>query len=263
MESITRLLDLMAQLRDPARGCPWDVKQTFASIAPHTIEEAYEVVDAIEREDHRALCDELGDLLLQVVFHAQMAREQALFDFDAVARGLTDKLVRRHPHVFGDVNFTDETEQHAAWEAVKAEERTHKGEGSGALDGVARSLPALLRAVKLQKRAARVGFDWPEVERVIDKIEEELEEVRHEVIETRDRDRCEDEIGDLLFAVVNLARHMDVDPEAALRRTNHKFETRFRYIETALAREGREAATTSLEDMETLWVEAKGVERAG
>ncbi|SMF68632.1 ATP diphosphatase [Tistlia consotensis] len=263
--NIDRLLAVMARLRDPERGCPWDVAQDFSTIAPYTIEEAYEVADAIERGDLPGLRDELGDLLLQVVFHARMAEEARAFDFDAVAGAIVDKMVRRHPHVFADAAFADLGEQKAArlnadWEARKAAERAERGE-TGALAGVARGLPALLRAVKLQKRAARVGFDWPEEAPVLAKIDEELAELRHEIAEQAGHERLQDELGDLLFAVVNLARHLKVDPEAALRHTNAKFERRFGKVEQSLAAEGKSLVDSSLDDMEEAWQKAKRDER--
>jgi MazG family protein len=260
-EPMARLLAIMAWLRDRRHGCPWDIDQTFRTIAPYTIEEAYEVADAIERDDLPALKEELGDLLLQVVYHAQMAAEAGAFAFDEVARAIADKMVDRHPHVFGDLEIADAAAQTVSWEARKAAERSRKnGDGgqAGSLDGVARALPALLRAEKLQKRAARVGFDWKSIGPVIDKIEEELGELRVEIdARVLDRARIADELGDVLFAVANLARHCKVDPEAALRATNDKFERRFRYIERRLAQQDRHPSDASLEEMEVLWQEAK------
>lgn len=254
----------MQRLRDPERGCPWDVKQDFRSIAPYTIEEAYEVAEAIEQNDLAQLKDELGDLLFQVVFHAQMAREQDAFDFDAVAAAVSEKLIRRHPHVFGDADIGDAEAQTRNWEAIKAEERQQKAGGPvSALDGVALGMPGLLRAVKLQKRAARVGFDWGEIGPVFDKLDEEIAELRHEVATAAAHERLEDELGDLLFVVANLARHLKVDPEAALRRTNAKFERRFRFIERALAEQGRSPDDASLDEMDALWNAAKAEERGG
>ncbi|MGE5147878.1 MAG: nucleoside triphosphate pyrophosphohydrolase, partial [Candidatus Eiseniibacteriota bacterium] len=236
---LTRLLDIMARLRDPARGCPWDVEQNFATIAPYTIEEAYEVADAIARADMAALKDELGDLLLQVVFHAQMAREAGQFDFADVAEAIADKMVRRHPHVFGEERVADSAAQTVAWEDRKAAERAEAdASGGGALDGIALALPALLRAAKLGKRAARVGFDWPEAAPVLDKIEEEIGELRAELAGTTRPDGIEQELGDLLFACANLARKLDIDPEAALRGANGRFERRFRAIEARLGARG-------------------------
>jgi MazG family protein len=260
-EPLARLLAVMAWLRDPQHGCPWDINQTFRSIAPYTIEEAYEVADAIERDDMLALKEELGDLLLQVVYHAQMASEAGAFGFADVAAAIADKMVDRHPHVFGDLVIADADAQTVSWEARKAAERAKKGgnQAAGALDGVARALPALLRAEKIQKRAARVGFDWKETAPVIDKIEEELGELRAELAAgTVDPARVSDELGDVLFAVANLARHCRVDPEAALRGTNDKFERRFRYLESRLAEQGRKPAEATLAEMEALWQEAKG-----
>jgi len=260
-EPMARLLAVMAWLRDRQHGCPWDVDQTFRTIAPYTIEEAYEVADAIERDDLGALKDELGDLLLQVVYHAQMAHETGAFGFADVASAIADKMVDRHPHVFGDATVATAEAQTVSWEARKAAERTAKRAGSepaGALDGVARALPALLRAEKIQKRAARVGFDWKQTGPVIDKIEEELGELRAELMAGNvDPARLTDELGDVLFAVANLARHCKIDPEAALRATNDKFERRFRHIERRLAEAGRKPADATLEEMEALWQEAK------
>jgi len=259
-DPLARLLAVMACLRDRQHGCPWDIDQTFRTIAPYTIEEAYEVADAIERNDMPALKEELGDLLLQVVYHSQMASEAGAFRFEDVAASIADKMVDRHPHVFGDLKIADADAQTISWEARKAAERAKKtgAEPAGALDGVARALPALLRAEKIQKRAARVGFDWTTIGPVIDKIEEELGELRGEIEAGQlDQARVTDELGDVLFAVANLARHCKVDPEAALRSTNDKFERRFRYVEKQLAAQGRKPAQATLEEMEALWQEAK------
>ncbi|HEY4167431.1 MAG TPA: nucleoside triphosphate pyrophosphohydrolase [Reyranella sp.] len=263
-EPLARLLAVMAWLRDRQHGCPWDIDQTFRTIAPYTIEEAYEVADAIERNDMPALKEELGDLLLQVVYHSQMASEMApnagAFRFEDVAAAIADKMVDRHPHVFGDLKIADADAQTVSWEARKAAERVKKGgeQPAGALDGVARALPALLRAEKIQKRAARVGFDWTTIGPVIDKIEEELGEFRAEIEAGKtDPARVTDELGDVLFAVANLARHCKVDPEAALRSTNDKFEKRFRYVEQQLALQGKKPAEATLEEMEALWQDAK------
>ena len=260
-DPLERLLSVMAWLRDRQHGCPWDVDQTFRTIAPYTIEEAYEVADAIERDDMPALKEELGDLLLQVVYHSQMASETGAFRFDDVAAAIADKMVDRHPHVFGNLRIADADAQTVSWEARKAAERAKKASGTGptgALDGVARALPALLRAEKIQKRAARVGFDWATIGPVMDKIEEELGELRAELDTGKtDPDRITDELGDVLFAVANLARHCKVDPEAALRSTNDKFERRFRYVEQQLALQGRKPAEATLEEMEALWLDAK------
>jgi ATP diphosphatase len=262
--NIDRLLEIMARLRDPERGCPWDLEQTFRTIAPHTIEEAYEVADAIEQGDMPALKDELGDLLFQVVFYAQMARERGTFDFDAIAGAICDKMIRRHPHVFGDVTVDSADAMVVRWEDQKAAERDAKAEAEGrqasVLDGVTGGLPALTRALKLQKRAARVGFDWTDVADILDKIEEEIGELRHELAEAN-KGRMQDELGDLLFAVVNLARRLDIDPETALRGTNAKFERRFRRIETLLSEAGRRPEDAGLDDMEALWQQAKREEK--
>ena len=261
--NIDRLRAIMARLRDPDGGCPWDLEQSFRSIAPYTIEEAYEVAEAIEQHDMAALKDELGDLLLQVVFHARMAEEAGLFDFDAVAGAISDKMVRRHPHVFGGETVEGAAAQTRAWEETKAAERAARaGHGQhagrhGALDGVTSGLPALTRALKLQRRAARVGFDWPEARQVFDKIDEEVAEIKQELELGAALERLEDEIGDLLFVAVNLARHLAVDPESALRRANAKFEHRFRVMEAALIRDGRRLEETPLDDLEAAWQAAK------
>ena len=263
--AIERLLWVMARLRDPDGGCPWDLEQDFASIAPYTIEEAYEVADAIARGDPEHLKDELGDLLLQVVYHAQMAKEAGLFDFNEIAGAIADKMIRRHPHVFGTAEIEDARSQSHAWEAAKAAERAGKAEAVGGthgiLDDVPLGLPALVRAAKLQRRAARVGFDWPGAAQVLDKIEEEMAELRAELEGSASAERLSDEIGDLLFAAVNLARHLDVDGETALRQANAKFERRFRAIEGALRARGRRLEDAALEEMEALWQEAKARER--
>ncbi len=269
---IHRLLAIMAALRDPQDGCPWDLEQTFATIAPYTIEEAYEVADAIERGDLVDLKDELGDLLLQVVFHARMAEEQGAFDFGGVVEAITRKLLRRHPHVFGDARHMAPAEVKALWDEIKQGEKAerraarlaagHPEPKDAFLSGVPTALPALTRAGKLTAKAAKVGFDWPEAAQVVDKIREELGEVE-EASATGERDAIEDEIGDLLFAVTNLARHHGIDPEAALRRTNAKFERRFGSVERALSAQGRSLADASLDEMEALWVAAKTAERAG
>lgn len=255
-----RLIEIMRRLRDPERGCPWDIEQDFATIAPYTIEEAYEVADAIERQAWDELRDELGDLLLQVVFHAQIADDRRIFRFDEVANAISDKMVARHPHVFGDESREKSAEQQTRdWEAVKAAERAARAQ-TGVLAGVAVGLPALMRAVKLQKRAARVGFDWPDAGHVLDKIAEETAELK-EATDTLDQDKVEEEFGDLLFVMANLARHMKVDPEAALRRANAKFTRRFERIEALLAEEGRSPEGSTLEEMDALWDRAKAEER--
>jgi len=253
------LLQLMARLRSPDGGCPWDIEQTFASIAPHTIEEAYEVADAIDHGDMAHLKDELGDLLFQVVFYAQMAKEQGDFDFHDIAAGITDKMIRRHPHVFGSQTGIDDAEaQTVNWEALKAEERKAKADGKqhGALEDVSAGLPALMRATKLQKRAARVGFDWPDAKPVFDKFREEAAELEAE-IESGDEKAMEHEVGDLLFTCVNLARKLDIDPEAALRQANGRFEARFGHIEHTLWADDRTVEGTSLEELDRLWDQAK------
>jgi nucleoside triphosphate diphosphatase len=265
--AIRRLVEVMAKLRSPDGGCPWDLEQNFLTIAPYTIEEAYEVADAIERQDMAALRDELGDLLLQVVFHARMAQEAGQFDLRQVADGISEKMVRRHPHVFGDTVVKTAEAQTQAWEEHKENERRAQAESSGqrpsTLDGVAVGLPALLRALKLQRRAARVGFDWPDARDVLAKMQEELDEIRAELDGGRKPDRVLDEVGDLLFVCANLARHLDVDPEAALRHANGKFERRFRHVEQRLADQGRSLAGSTLDEMEALWQEAKKSEKTG
>lgn len=253
---LERLRTIMARLRDPVTGCPWDVEQTFATIAPYTIEEAYEVADAIERQAWDELKGELGDLLFQSVFHAQMAKEAGLFDLDDVAGAIADKMIARHPHVFGEESNAKSAEQQVAdWESVKAAERAAKARG-GVLDDVAMGLPALMRAEKLQKRAARVGFDWPEIGHVIDKIAEEARELA-EARETLPQDKIEEEMGDLLFVMANLARHLKVDPETALRRANAKFTRRFAHIEAELAKRGKRPEDSDLAEMDALWDAAK------
>ncbi|SNR44168.1 nucleoside triphosphate pyrophosphohydrolase [Paracoccus sediminis] len=258
---ITRLIDIMAQLRDPASGCPWDIEQDFASIAPYTIEEAHEVADAIGRRAWDELPGELGDLLLQVVFHAQMADERDMFDFADCAAAISDKLVFRHPHVFGNESRDKSAEQQVKdWEAIKATERAHKAE-DGTLDGVAMGLPALTRAIKLQNRAARVGFDWPSAAEVLDKIAEETAELV-EARDSLDADALEEEFGDLLFVMANLARHLKIDPEGALRRANAKFTRRFGVVEASLAAQGRRPEDSDLAEMDRLWNQAKLAEKA-
>lgn len=261
-----RLLEIMRRLRDPKTGCPWDIEQDFASIAPYTIEEAYEVSDAIERQDWADLEGELGDLLLQVVYHTAIGEEAGLFSFDSVMRGISDKMVARHPHVFGSESRDKSAEQQTRdWEAIKAAERAGKtghdeGEQAGVLDGVALGLPALMRAVKLQKRAARVGFDWPDIAPVLDKIAEES----RELVEARDQlgeAEMREELGDLLFVMANLARHLKLDPEQALRQANAKFERRFRGIEAGLAAGGRDISEADLAEMDTIWDAIKVAEK--
>jgi ATP diphosphatase len=262
--AIDRLIAIMAALRDPKSGCPWDVEQTFATIAPYTIEEAYEVADAIRRNDMGALKDELGDLLFQVVFYAQMAREAGDFDFEDIAQAVCEKMERRHPHVFGDAAPIDDAEaQTRAWEEYKAAERAEKGGDdapNGALDGVARALPALMRAYKLQQRAARVGFEWDDASGALAKVREETAEVEAEIANASPPDRLEDEIGDLFFALVNYARMLGVTPEDALRRANDKFAARFRRIEARLAERGKTPESSTLAEMDALWNEIKSAE---
>ncbi len=258
---VDRLLQIMARLRDPERGCPWDREQNFATITPYTIEEAYEVDDAIQRGDMAALKDELGDLLFQAVFHARMAEEAALFDFDDVAAAIADKMVRRHPHVFGDAEIASVAAQNEAWEAHKAAERQARarqnGEAASVLDGVALALPALLRAAKISRRAARIGFDWPDARAVIPKIAEEIGEIEAEIDKGSEPAALEEEIGDLLFAAANLARKLDVEPETALRRATAKFERRFRRVEALAAARG---IGPDIAALEALWQEVKSAE---
>ena len=255
-----RLLEIMRRLRDPKTGCPWDIEQDFATIAPYTIEEAYEVADAIEREAWGELKGELGDLLFQSVFHAQMASERGLFDFNQVADTMSDKMVARHPHVFGDESRDKSADQQTRdWETIKAAERASKAQ-QGTLDGVAVGLPALLRALKLQKRAARVGFDWPDTSHVIDKIVEEAKEL-NEARDTLSQAEVEEEFGDLLFVMVNLGRHLGLDPESALRATNAKFTRRFEKVEAKLADTGKTPQESNLEEMDALWDDVKREEK--
>ena len=269
MAEMQGLLDIMARLRDPERGCPWDVKQDFASIAPYTVEEAYEVADAVQRGDMADLRDELGDLLLQVVFHARMAQEAGHFAFADVVAAISEKMLRRHPHVFGDATVEDADAQTVAWEEHKRQERLARGDSdASALAGIARGLPEWQRAVKLQKRAAAVGFDWPGPAPVIAKLHEEIEEVRVEfdAVAAGDadaRDRLEDELGDVLFVVANLTRHGKVDFGAALRRANQKFERRFRRMEALAAADGTPLAGQSLAAQDAYWNRAKAEEKAG
>jgi ATP diphosphatase len=262
---IGELLNIMARLRDPAGGCAWDLEQTFATIAPYTVEEAYEVADAIRRGSMGDLAEELGDLLLQVVFHAQMAREAGAFDFDDVVRGVSAKMIRRHPHVFGDAKVRSAAEQTAAWEEIKAAERAGKAKSganptAGLLDDIAVTLPALTRATKLSRRAARVGFVWPDIQAILDKLREEVAELEAEVV-AGDAAKAREELGDVLFVCANIARQLDVDPEDALRETNAKFTRRFAFIERALAERGSSPEQSDLEEMDALWNEAKHAER--
>ena len=261
-DKIAELLGIMARLRDPERGCPWDAAQTFDTIAPYTIEESYEVADAIDRKEYAALKDELGDLLLQVVFHARMAEEQDLFGFGDVVDAINAKLVRRHPHVFGDAHYADVAEQTRAWDEIKRAERAAQGERDvSTLAGIARGLPEWKRALKLCEQAATVGFDWPGPEPVLDKLQEEVAEVRAEFAAGADRDRLLDEIGDVAFVLVNLARHAKVDFSQALRHANAKFERRFRRMETLAAAAGGKLEGKSLAEQDALWNRAKGEER--
>ncbi len=250
------LLEIMARLRDPAHGCPWDREQDFASIAPYTLEEAYEVADAIERGDLAALEEELGDLLLQVVFHAQLARERGAFDFERVVQGIAAKLIRRHPHVFGDERLAGAAEQSVRWDEIKAAEKAAASHGGGLLDDVPLALPALLRAAKLGRRAARLGFDWPDAEGVRLKVDEELAEL-DAALGSGERARIAHEFGDLLLALANLARHLDLDAEGALRSANHRFATRFRHVEARVAAGGGRTPA----ELERYWQEAKAQER--
>jgi len=257
MRTLSRLIEIMKQLRDPEAGCPWDREQTIPSILPYTLEEVYELADAIERNDYPAIRDELGDLLFHLVIYARMAEEAGRFDFDAVAGGIVAKLERRHPHVFADAHVDSAAAQSVAWEKLKAEERRAGGTGARFLDGISAAMPAMLRALKLQKRAATVGFDWTEPGPVLDKVGEELEEIRSAMVAGAPAPVIAGEVGDLLFAVINCARHLGVDPELALRSTNTKFERRFDAIEAELKARGRSLEQASLEEMEVLWQAAK------
>lgn len=268
---ISRLIEIMAALRHPQTGCPWDIEQDFASIVPYTIEEAYEVADAVQRNDFDDLRDELGDLLLQVVYHARMAEEIGAFSFDDVVEAVTRKMIRRHPHVFGDETARSAGMAKGMWETIKAVEKAEKraqrvarGEdpedhGKGYLDGIPLVHPALTRALKLQEKAARVGFDWKDAEPILDKIEEEIGELR-EAIQGGSSDRIEDEFGDVLFSLVNFGRHLKLDSEDALRRTNEKFRSRFHHVEAALKAQARALEDASLDEMEALWQDAKKAE---
>jgi ATP diphosphatase len=269
-KDISRLIEIMVALRDPKTGCPWDIEQDFSSIAPYTIEEAYEVSDAIARADMDDLRDELGDLLLQVVYHAQIAKEEGSFSFEDVVQAITKKMIHRHPHVFGPDSARSAGMAKGMWEKIKAEEKAEKrnarlargldpeDHGKGYLDGVPVAFPALTRALKLQEKASRVGFDWGEAEPILDKIEEEIAELR-EAMQSNDRPSIKDEFGDVLFALVNLGRHLNIESEAALNGTNEKFRTRFHYVEAALLASGNSLENASLEEMEALWQDAKKV----
>ncbi|WP_040856737.1 nucleoside triphosphate pyrophosphohydrolase [Phyllobacterium sp. YR531] len=264
---ITRLLDIMAALRTPVTGCAWDIEQSFKSIAPYTLEEAFEVIDAIERDDIDDLREELGDLLLQVVFHARMAEEMKAFDFGDVVQAITHKMIRRHPHVFGDENARGAGMAKGMWDRIKAEEKAERrerraalaldiAEPNGFLDDIPQGFPSLMRALKLQQKAAKVGFDWSEALPILDKIEEEIAELRQEIA-AGDQQKTEEEYGDLLFAMVNLGRHLKLEPESALRGTNEKFRTRFHYIEKKLSEREQSLEDATLDEMEALWSEAK------
>jgi len=260
MNQLDRLLGIMQRLRDPQTGCPWDKAQTFATIAPYTLEETYEVLDAIAREDFDDLRGELGDLLFQVVFYARMAEEQGRFDFNDICRAISDKLERRHPHIFGDANFTDSEQVLANWEKTKSAERAEKAQHS-TLDDIPESLPALMRAYKIQKRCAAVGFDWTTLGPVVDKVHEELDEVMHEANQAVvDEAKLEEEIGDLLFATVNLSRHLGSKAEIALQKANRKFERRFREVEKIIAAQGLKLEDATLDQMEAAWCEVKSQE---
>ena len=257
---IHRIIDVMAALRHPETGCPWDLSQDFASIVPYTLEEAYEVADAIERGDMDDLKEELGDLLLQVVFHARMAEEADLFAFEDVVDTIVDKMIRRHPHVFGDGDARNTDAVRQSWEEIKAQEKAEKGRAvpESLMDDIPFTLPGLSRAVKIQNRAGRIGFDWPDIEPVFDKLHEEIGEV-HEAIKSGSASKMEDEIGDLLFVVANIARHLEIDPEQAVRRTNGKFISRFKHVEALSAKSGKQ--TLSLEELEAFWQAAKTAEK--
>jgi len=263
---IDELLEIMARLRDPENGCPWDIEQTYETIAPHTIEEAYEVVEAIAEKDMEELKSELGDLMFQVVFYTQMAKEEGLFDFHDVVEAISNKMIERHPHVFADKIINTADAQTAAWEETKAAERKRKADKKGqalsALDGVATTLPALTRAVKLQKRAARVGFDWPDMGPVFDKIHEELNELKVEIHSEGAEERIAEEYGDLLFVIANLGRHIGVDPETVLAKTNRKFTRRFHHIEKQLSEKGKALSDSNLEEMDYYWDDAKKMEKS-
>ena len=261
MKAVDELLEIMRTLRDPIHGCPWDREQTFSSILSYSLEEIYELAGAIEQNDMQEIRDELGDVLFHLVFYAQMAQEAGEFDFRGVVENIVAKLQRRHPHVFGTERVRDAGEQRLAWERIKSEERERQNGAKDTplslLDGISKALPAVIRAGKLQQRAATVGFDWDDTRQVLDKLDEELAELHYEIENGMDKQRITDELGDLMFACVNLARHVQVDPELALRQTNRKFEQRFNYIERRLAEQQRKPQDASLEEMEGLWQEAK------
>ncbi|MBC7001689.1 nucleoside triphosphate pyrophosphohydrolase [Photobacterium sp. BZF1] len=255
---IEQLVAIMAKLRDPQNGCPWDLKQTFATIVPHTLEEAYEVADAIEQQNWDDVREELGDLLFQVIFYSQLGKEQGLFDFDDVVEGINEKLTRRHPHVFADTKFASEADINANWEAEKAKERSSKGCDESILANIPRAMPALIRADKIQKRCAKHGFDWDTLGPVVGKVQEEIEEVMEEVIQVSpDQGKIEEEMGDLLFAVANFSRHVKVKPEVALARANQKFERRFREVEKTVLERGKRLDDCSLDYLDAIWDEVK------
>jgi len=254
--ALKRLQGVMAALRDPETGCPWDQKQTHKTLIPYLLEETYEVVDAIEQGDDQHLSEELGDLLFQIVFHAQIGHEEDRFDLDGIAEALSDKLIKRHPHVFANTGYASDAELDHAWEVHKEKDREQKQQ-HGTLSGIPEALPALMRAEKLQKRAARVGFDWPGFEPVFDKLQEELDEVREAIAENHGKVRVEEEIGDLLFVVANLARHLEINPEEALRKTNKKFIRRFNYVESSIKNKGGTLEASSLDEMEKEWQKSK------
>lgn len=262
--AISDLISIMQRLRNPDGGCPWDIEQNFSTIAPYTIEEAYEVAEAIEADDMPHLKDELGDLLFQVIFHAQMAQEEGHFDFDDVVKGICDKMVRRHPHVFAGADYRNAEEQTKAWEIQKAQERKQKNQAASVLDGVTSGLPALTRAVKLQNRAARVGFDWPDTAQVLDKLNEEMAELSHELVEAKkvsdNHEKITEEFGDMMFVYANLARHLNIDPETALRSANYKFEGRFKKVEQLASEQGKTLETMTLDEMDQLWNRVKSQE---
>lgn len=260
MNALDRLLGIMKTLRDPQNGCPWDRQQTFATIAPYTLEETYEVLDAIQREDFADLRGELGDLLFQIVFYAQMASEQGHFSFDDICNAISDKMERRHPHIFGDAQFANGAERTAMWESTKAAERAEKAQHS-ALDDIPDALPALMKAHKIQKRCSAVGFDWHSLGPVLEKVHEEIDEVMHEAQQAVvDEDKLEEEIGDLLFATVNLSRHLGKKAETALQKANRKFERRFRRVEQIITAQGGKMGEASLDEMEAAWQQVKGEE---